>query len=178
MSKRMKLEVNSEIKEILFKNAIPVQDGVSYLVNLYYELEPSYIPDELKRKILAINIVSKDYSSGLMVWKVNLFEETETGFEWISEWMDLFKKVNPDRRGVKSDVLKRMKKFFINNPSIRKDDIFAATEYYLGSLGDPKYCKKSHKFIYEIDGTSLLLDHLSKVEENKEFTEKYNKNVI
>ena len=84
--------------------------------------------------------------------------------------MDLFKAKNPERRGVKADVLKRMKKFFVNNPSVRKDEVFQATENYLKNVSEPIYCKKSHKFIYEIDGTSMLKDYvdgLSRAEEVK-----------
>ena len=84
--------------------------------------------------------------------------------------MDLFKAKNPERRGVKADVLRRMKKFFVNNPSIRKDEVFQATENYLKSVSEAIYVKKSHKFIYEQDGTSMLKDYvdgLSKAQEVK-----------
>ena len=168
--KQLILEINPEIRTIFNSKGIPIQDGVTYLLCLYYGLSPSYIPEELSRKILATNIVTKDYSSDTIKWNINLFEEQEIGFEWVSEWMDLFKAKNPERRGVKADVLKRMKKFFVNNPSVRKDEVFQATENYLKSVSEPIYCKKSHKFIYEIDGTSMLKDYvdgLSRAEEVK-----------
>ena len=60
--------------------------------------------------------------------------------------------------------------FFVNNPSVRKDEVFQATENYLKSVSEPIYCKKSHKFIYEIDGTSMLKDYvdgLSRAQEVK-----------
>lgn len=172
------LKVNSEIKEKLKSKSIPINDGLAYLVCLYYNIEPSYVPDILKKKILASGIVTQDYISDTIEWRVPLFEETETGFEWISEWMDLFKKVNPDRRGIRADVLRRMKKFFANNPSIRKDDVFKATEMYLKGIEDPRYCKKSHKFIYEIDGSSMLLDYVESYEERIEKEEKYKEDII
>lgn len=158
--KRIILEINNEIKEILNTNKIPLHNGICYLMCLYYSIEPDYIPENLKRKILALNIVTKDYSNNELIWRIPLFENTEVGFEWVEEWMDMFRKVNPSRKGVKKDVLARMKKFFANNPSVRKEDVFKCTEIYLKTIRDSIYCKMSHKFIYEIDGTSMLYNYL------------------
>ena len=166
--KQLILEINSEIRQIFTSKNIPIHDGVAYLLCLYYGVIPSFIPEELKRRVLATNILTKDYSDDTIKWNISLFEEQETGFEWISEWMDLFKEKNPERRGVKADVLRRMKKFFINNPSIRKEEIFKATKNYLNSVSDPIYVKKSHKFIYEQDGTSMLKDYLESLEKTEE----------
>ena len=162
--KRITLEFNSKIRDILTKHNISIHDGITYLLCLYYGTDPSFIPKELERKVLTTNIVTKDYEQDAIKWNVSLFEEQEIGFEWIGDWMDLFKAVNPERRGTKADVLRRMKRFFVNNPSIRKDDVFKATENYLKSLSDPMYCKKSHKFIYEIDGSSMLFDYIDNIE--------------
>lgn len=161
--KRLPLDINSEIKEELTSKGIPIHDGLGYLMCLYYGISPSYISPELERKVLSTNIVNKDYSNDSIKWNISLFEEQETGFEWVVEWMDLFKEVNPERRGVKADVLRRMKKFFMNNPSIRKDEVFEATKAYLRSVSDPRYCKKSHKFIYEIDNSSMLGDYVERL---------------
>lgn len=160
---RIALTFNSEIKNILDRNSISQHDGVSCLLCLYYGTDPSFIPEELMRRVLATNIVNKDFTTGELKWNKDLFEETELGFEWISEWMDLFKRVNPDRRGVKGDVLKRMKRFFVNNPSVRKDEVFKATEMYLKTVDNPTYCKKSHKFIYEMDNSSMLLEYVERL---------------
>ena len=158
MSKKLILKVNSEIRQIFVDKSIPVHDGVAYLLCLHYGVSPSFIPEELERRVLSTNILTKDYSDDTIKWNLNLFEEQEIGFEWISEWMDLFKAVNPERRGIKADVLKRMKKFFVNNPAIRKEEVFQATKEYLSNVTNPMYCKKSHKFIYELDDSSMLLD--------------------
>lgn len=158
--KQLILDINPEIRQIFTEKAIPIHDGVAYLLCLHYGVTPSFIPEELQRRVLATNILTKDYSDDTIKWNLSLFEEQEIGFEWISDWMDLFKAKNPERRGVKADVLRRMKKFFVNNPSIRKDEIFKATENYLNSVSEPIYIKKSHKFIYEQDGTSMLKDYL------------------
>lgn len=165
--KKITLDFNSEIKEIFNSNSISLHDGLSYLLCLYYGTDPSFIPKELERKVLATNIVTKDYSNDEVKWNKSLFEETEIGFEWIGEWMDLFKDKNPERRGIKADVLKRMKKFFVNNPSIRREQVFDATQMYLRTVDNPIYCKKSHKFIYELDGSSMLLDYVERIPTNR-----------
>lgn len=176
--KQLILEINPEIRTIFYSKGIPIQDGVAYLLCLHYGLSPSYIPEELSRKILATNIVTKDYSSDTIKWNISLFEEQEIGFEWISDWMDLFKEKNPERRGTKADVLKRMKKFFVNNPSVRKEEIFSATKSYLNSVSEPIYVKKSHKFIYEIDGSSMLKDYLDNLNRAKEEAKAYDDDII
>lgn len=160
MSRRPTLLVNSEVRDIIRTHGIPMHDALGYLVCVYYGLEPSYIPTELERRVLAAGILTQNYESNTIVWVKSLFEETEIGFEWISQWMDLFKRINPERRGTKSYVLTRMKKFFVQNPAVRKEDVFEATNIYLGALTSPMYCKKSHKFIFEQDGSSMLLDYV------------------
>lgn len=158
--KQLVVEINPEIRQILTQKAIPIHDGVAFLLCLYYGVTPSFIPEELERRVLSSNILTKDYSDDTIKWNKSLFEEQETGFEWISDWMDLFKVRNPERRGIKADVLRRMKKFFVNNPAVRKDEVFKATENYLSSVSDSLYVKKSHKFIYEQDGSSMLKDYI------------------
>ena len=155
--------LNSQIRDILVENNINLEDGISYLICINYGLKPSFVPVDLERKILAVGILNKDLSSNTICWKVPLFGEQTTNFEWISEWMDLFKKVNPGRRGVKTDVLRRMKKFFANFPDIRKDEVFYATYKYIQSVNDPQYIKKSHKFIFEQDGSSMLKDYVDEI---------------
>ena len=166
--KEIILKPNSKIKAILELHKISYLDGLAYLILVYYGLKPSYLPEALERKVLATGIISFDYTSGTVKWNESLFEENEIGFEWIKEWMDLFGRVGgPDRRGVRASVLKNMKKFFVNHPSIRKDDVFAAANKYLLTVNNPIYCKKSHKFIYELGGDSMLLDYVEQHKESK-----------
>lgn len=178
-NKHVKLEVNSRIKEILNNCNISIHDGLSYLLCLYYELEPSFIPNEIIRRISASGIVEKDLKTGNFKWNVDLFEESDDNLEWIGEWMDLFKEKNPERRGTRSLAIKRMKSFYMNNPFISKAEVFEATKMYLQGVSQPKYCKKSHKFIKEQDGSSMLKEYIDILRERNETEEEYNrKNVI
>lgn len=171
--KKMILEVNSNILQILKDNAIPVHDGIAFLLCIYYNLQPSYIPEELVTKIFSIGILNKNYSTNEITWNEDLFEEGEKEFEWVSNWMSLFGNINKERRGVKQDVIKRMKKFFANNPSIRVDDVLKATHRYLQTVSDPKFLKKSHKFIYEGDGSSLLKEWIDRTKEEREINKEF-----
>lgn len=177
-NRRIILKFNSEVKGLLERNSISLHDGISYLLCLHYGTEPSFMPEGLERKVLATGIVSKDYVSNTIKWNHPLFEETEVGFEWIKEWMDLFKGVNPDRRGTKSFVLKRMKKFFVNNPTVRKEEVINATKAYFSTVNNSKYCKKSHKFIYEADGSSMLFDFVEAERGKVEHKNKYKSDII
>lgn len=166
--KKVTIELNSEIRKLFKENSINIHDGVTYLLSLYHNLDPTYFPQEFKTKVLSTNIVTKDYKTNTYIWNIPLFEEQEVGYEWIKDWMDLFKAVNPDRRGTKQDVVIRMKRFFANNPGVSKEDVFKATKLYLVGVSQPLYCKKSHKFIYEQDNSSMLKEYIEKIQENNE----------
>lgn len=152
---RIKIEFNPKIVEILKRSNISLDDGISYLLSAYYKFDPSYIPEELKRKVLSTGILTRDYNTNEVKWKVPLFEGGVTNFEWVVDFMDMFSRVNPSRRGVKSIAITRMKTFFVNNPSVRMQDVMEATELYIKSVDDPQYLMKSHKFIYTQDGSTL-----------------------
>lgn len=163
--KRPILEFNSQIRDLFKIYNIPLNEGLGVLIMYYYNIFPSYIPEKLERDILATGIISKNYSTDTIEWKINLFKDTENNFEWITEWMDGFKRINPERKGIKRDVLQRMKKFFVNNPGMTKEKVFQATINYFRTVRDPQYLKKSHKFIYEEGSTSMLQDYVDRLDE-------------
>ena len=156
----MNLKINDEIKSILRLKGIPVNEGVPFLISLYFGYDSKYVPDDLKRKVYSCNIFTMDYDKPIglqMVWSVPLFEgQTVDKFDWIKEYMDMFKMVNPTRRGTRSYVIKRMKDLFSTNPEVRKEDVFAATKKYLSEITDPTYVLASHTFISNENGTPLL----------------------
>lgn len=166
----MKLNINEEIKKALIKNKISVTEGISALIILYYDLEPSFIPDDLYKKLYASEILTKDYSKDIFIWKIPLFEEQVNNYDWIKEWMNLFSEVNKERRGVRATVFKRMQDFFKTYPEYTPEDVLEGTKLYFRHLQDPQYCKKSHKFIKEQDGTSLLKEWVETYKESQERT--------
>ena len=163
--------INNEIKEILTENGIRPDDGISFLLSLYFDLKPVYIPNRLKLDILTTGIIEYDNKTDTLIWKKRLFEEQMTGFEWVKEYRDSFKQINPDRAGDLNTCVARFKKFFSKYPQYRVEDIKEAVNAYFRSVSSPKYLMKSHKFIYEgnaTTGSSELLTWLERVAENNQ----------
>lgn len=155
------IDINPVIIDVLKSNRIRVVDGISGLVLMYHGLKPTFLDKSLTNKLFKSGLVSMDYTNKTFTWKYPLYENTEeNNYDWVVEWMDLFKKSNPERRGTKAAVMKRMKEFFANNPKYTVENVFNATRQYLRSVTDPKYVKTSHKFIKEQDGSSKLLEQL------------------
>lgn len=167
--------INPEVAEVLKKNGLLTADAVGVLLCVHYGIKQSFVPPLLVNRILATGLIRRDcFKTWGWVWEYPLFENVPKGYDWISEWMDMFKKVNSIRRGNKGEVIRRFKKFFTDYPMYRQDDVIRATEEYLRTVTNAEFCKTSHKFIYE-RGDSLLLTFL---ENNKESKEHYTNNMI
>lgn len=162
------MKLNEEIIEVLKASSLSVDDAMPYLISLYYGYKPGYIPNYVIQIVNRLGIVEEN--KGVLNWAVPLYLEQQTEFDWIKEWMNLFGEIRRDRRGARSTVLSRMKKFFVNNPDIRQDEVINATKMYIESVNDPTFLKKSEKFIYEGSGfkeTSLLLEWVEMYRESK-----------
>lgn len=164
----MTMLINPEIAIVLRTFNINKEDGIAYLLAIYYDVRPSYTPILLVEKMNRTRILVLDDKSKTLEWNVPLFEEQVTGFEWVKDWMEEFGNINKDRKGTYKSVAARMKTFFVNNPSIRQDDVMEATRMYLRTVKQSVYLKTSHKFIYEGQGVekiSLLLDWVTRYKE-------------
>ena len=169
--------INTSINKRLREYNISVNDGISYLLSLYYGHVSEYFPEDFIRKLNITKIFELDKSKTLH-WNIPLFEEQITGFEWTSEWMELFENINKDRKGVKNYVVARMKKFFSEYPEYRVDDIMGATKMYIRNLDKPMYLKSSHKFIMEGQGAerySMLLEWCEKYKNTIEVQNRHSK---
>lgn len=165
--------VNEEIKSFLKENRMNYDDSVTYLLCVYYGLKPSFIPDFVKAKVHALNIISQDSCGGIK-FNIPLFKGQETAFEWVKkEYIPLFKAANPDKGGNIKESTIRMKKFFAHNPEIRKDDVLKATKFYIFNT-DNRYLKDPHYFIEKGVGTSKtsgLLDWIERYREYEDSTQ-------
>lgn len=159
--------LNPRIKSIFASFNIPIADGYAYLLSIYYDVKPSYTPVELVEKIKRTRILVFDEQSKTLNWIIPLFEEQVIGFEWVKDWIDKFEAINKDRKGTYKSVAARMKTFFVNNPSIRQDDVMGATDLYLRTIINPTYLKTSHKFIYEGVGAEKISHLLEWIEKYK-----------
>jgi hypothetical protein len=156
------VSINSDIL-VAFKECNINKDvALLYLLGIYFDLDTQYINEKTKTQVNALKIVEREYKDNSttlhkIIWKVPLFaEEKSEAFAWVGEWMEGFAKINPERKGTKSSVDSRMKKFFAEHPEVRIQDVFAATQAYFKTVKEPQYLKSSHKFIMDGAGFSRV----------------------
>lgn len=158
------MEINQQIRDLLDSFGINQEDGLSYLLSVYYECRPSYTPTILIQKINATNILGIGASREL-IWNIPLFissVEDDSKWNWVEAWNQSFGDINPKRKGSDKDCIIRMKKFFAENPEVRKEDVIGATKLYFSSLNSRDYLTSSHYFI--VKGSIRNRDRVSALE--------------
>lgn len=133
------MNVNPEIEKILIQYNIPVKKGILYLLGIYHNLidspENDPFEESVGKQVNLTKIVIRDTEiPGSVVWNVPLYENIplmDKNWEWVWEWRERFGKLRADAIGNRKDCLAKMKKFFANNPEVRKEDIIKATDMYL-----------------------------------------------
>ena len=161
------MKINEAVFPILREFGIGIADGTSYLLLKYYDMKPSFIPAILEAKMNRTGIYYIDHNNSL-AWKIPLFEQQETAFDWVKkEYVRMFKEANTEKAGNGNTATRLMKKLFMENPSIRKDEILGATEFYIKNT-NPQYIRLSHYFIEKGKGAN-------KIQELVDWVEKYRK---
>lgn len=156
------VSINSDILLALRQYQVNKDEAILYLLGIYFNLDTQYISEKTRTQVNALKIVEREYRDNSntlsrIVWKVPLFsEEKNEAFAWVTDWMEGFGKINPSRKGTKSSVDARMKKFFAEHPEVRVPDVFAAAQAYFKTVTDPQYLKSSHKFIMDGSGFSKV----------------------
>lgn len=159
----MNVAINSDILDILEEFKIKKDDGICYLMSLFYGYKPSYIPQDIIYKIQASGIIVESKTG--IDWKIPLFEGQETVWEWVnSEYIKMF--TDAGNGGHAKDSIIRMKKLFAKNPEIRKDDVIGATQLYLYNT-DNKFIRKPHYFIEKGVGAEKTQDILDWIDKYK-----------
>lgn len=163
------MDINEEIIEVLKEYSIKKDDGICYLLSLFYGYKPSYIPNELKIKVNITKIVVD--KGGNLHWNVPLFDGQETTFDWVEkEYIEMFHNKNPKKGRYKRECIGRMKKLFAKDPSIRKEEVIGATVLYLSET-DPTYIRKPHFFIEKGVGVNKIQDILDWIDRYREAQE-------
>lgn len=161
------MEFNPEVLEILREFKIDRDTGLLSLLGIYHGLDiDKIVPEDTVKAINLTHIVDKDYTTKSITWNIPLFKGQETAFEWVSDWMEAFGRINPDRKGSARDAIPRMKDFFKKYPEYRKEDVYKARDLYFSTVKDRQYLMKSHKFIFDGAGAmkkSTLLEFCEKV---------------
>ena len=165
------MKINESIYPILAESGIGQKDGVAFLILKYYAIKPSFIPDILEAKMNRTGIYYIDHNNSL-AWKVPIFDEQETAFDWVKiEYREMFKDANKDKAGNGNTAVRLMKKFFAENPDIRKDEVIGATEFYIKNT-DPKYLRFSHYFISKGAGAEKISGLMEWVVKYREYQQR------
>ncbi len=159
--------LNKNIYELLKKSNINLDEAILYLLSLHFEIRNDCISDQVKSKVHSIGIV-KQTSTGLQ-WALPLFEGAETTFEWVkTEYIPLFTAANREKGGHVKESTIRMKRFFAENPEIRKEDVIEATKMYIRETNDHTYLRLPHYFIFKGVGLDRISDLSFWVDKYKE----------
>lgn len=160
------MKFNPQIKDIFVQNNINYDEGMLYLLSIYFNLnidEKKF--EESIKQVNFTKIVERNYSTipFSIVWNVPLFEGMQTNilWEWVTDYRNMFKNIRPDRASTINICLARMKNFFSTHPSVRKEDVMEATRMYLSTVKDPAYLVSAHYFIKKDKG----INEASKLEE-------------
>lgn len=156
--------INQEVIKTIVNAKLDIStvDMVGYLLCMYYNLYPSYLPlQEMQEKAEGIGLI--EIKTDIVKFLIPLFkdnkDEIDENWKWVEdEYIPLFKEVgkgNPIR-----EVLPRMKKIFANNPDIRKDEVIEATKMYIRNT-ITKYIRESRYFIMKGVGVQQTSDLLT-----------------
>jgi len=162
------MKINIQIRAVLDQYNIPVEDGLAYLLSIYFDCRPSYTPPLLVQRMNVTNILGIGANREI-IWHIPLFEEgSQTKWDWVKEWNAEFGNINKKRKAPDKDCITRMKAFFADNPDVRKEDVIGATKMYFRTLSNAEYITSSHYFISKgvgRDRTSALEGWVEKYRE-------------
>lgn len=162
------IKLNPNLKTLLEDYNIDYNEGVLYLLSLYFELNIDSVKFEKTiKQVNFVKLVERDYAAQTtpytIKWNIALFENQQFDdiWDWVIEFRNMFKNIRPDRASTLNTCLSRMKNLFSKNPHIRKDDVLEATKMYLRTVRDPNFLISAHYFIKKDKG----INEQSKLEE-------------
>lgn len=152
---------NNAIIDKLHQFNIDPDEGLLYLLGVFYGIKTNgIITEKTIKQVNFSKIVTRDYEdeSASVLWNIPLFEgqNFDSNWMWILEWRMLFMEIRGDAGGDRKGCIAKMKKFFANNPEVRKDEVFAAANLYLdefryGKKRELKYLQSADYFISKIN---------------------------
>jgi len=162
----MKNSFNKNIVKILHGLEVDETLGKLILLCFYYNLKPTIFDPLIILKIRKSEIFYKVRSK--LSFNIPLFGDEDSAFSWvIEEFIPLFKIKNSNKAHPGKETVTRMKKFFSENPAVRKSKIIEATKLYLSKV-ESRYIRSSHYFIYKGVGVNKTSDLLNALESLKE----------
>jgi len=165
--------INEKIRDKLREFNVNEDEGLLYLLGVFYNLKTSgIIPEETIKQVNFSKIVTRDYEGEVpsVLWNIPLFEGQvyDSNWQWVLEWRMLFMEIRGDAGGDRKGCIDKMKKFFSQHPEVRKDEVFDAANMYLdefryGSKRETKYLQQADYFISKInreEGTNIKRSRL------------------
>lgn len=172
------MKINPKLKTLFEQNSIDYDNAVNTLLALYHKLNV-ILSTEMINKLSVIKLIDKNYSTGGFDILINLYEgEAEiTGWEWIEDYRNIFRKADPKKAGGKTSVKSKMKKFLIEHPDVKKDEILAAARLYVADFlhKDTTYLQQADYFISKLNRAQGSSDISSRLEQFLEVVRAENK---
>jgi len=171
--------INREVIEKLKSYGINVDNALTYLLSLYYNLKPDYIPELVIKQVNTTGILIRNYKKGIVEWTIPLFsdkpmpEHLVSKWDWvITEYRKMFMDIDPKKGGDRKSCIVKMKQFFAENPEVRKDDILEATKLYLNPFAfgyeDTTYMQQANYFISKMTKAHGTTSYESRLSEHIE----------
>lgn len=156
---------NKKILSILNDYGIRQNEALTTLLIIYYKLEKDnrIMIDEFISELSKCKLIEYDFRKQQYFLTMPLFgkEDESLDNDWITEYMNMFAKINKERRGDKKTVAKRIAKLMQEYHDITPEMILKATELYIKRVRDPQFLKKSHKFIWDEDNGYEILTYIN-----------------
>jgi len=170
------MKINKEIIQKLKQNDIDIDKGIIYLLSIYHDIKIKYIlSTAFIRSVNLLKIAERDYEDSDIIWNIPLFVNQEIKWEWVSEYRQLFRSVRNDAGGNIKSCISKMKKYFVENSEVRKEQVIGAAKLYLTSFvkgkENPRYIQRADYFIFKGRGS----DRTSRLEQYVEILEEQNK---
>lgn len=177
------MKINNSLIKKLKEADADVESCIIILLALHHDLDIEKIYSEsptMQKSIkilLSHHIIDVDWRSDEVIFNVRLFENEKDlsnkfdSWDWVeNEYMLLFINVRKDGGGTVTSCANRMKKFFSENPDVRKEDVLEAVKLYLQTVNNPQYLQRADYFIKKGVGSAATsrLEEFVKIIKEKE----------
>lgn len=145
------MTINSQIIRILEDKKFDVENCVTYLLSIYFNLRPTFIDELTVRQVGLSGIARRDYENGSVNWTVPLFKMEQGNWGWIDEYRQIFSSVKAGAGGNREQCVELMQKVFTENPVLTSKIVMDAARAYVREFtvgyNDLKYLQRADYFI-------------------------------
>jgi len=151
------MKINERILKVVNEEYDNPNEMIGYLTVLYFSGRAK--GDFVQERAIELGIIKK--VGGQIKFTIPFIiveEENKSVWNWVeNEYVKLFTDIGKDP--YTKEVIKRMKKFFSENPDIRKDEVIGASVMYIKNT-ETRYVRQPHYFICKGVGIEKVSDLL------------------